>query len=42
MLSVSFPSQIPAELYDQAIKLLQATDPEAVDTLLKRMCMDQG
>jgi hypothetical protein len=33
---------IPAELYDQAIKLLQTTDPEAVDTLLKRMCMEQG
>lgn len=34
--------QIPAELYDLAIKQLQTMDPEAVDTLLKRKCMDQG
>jgi hypothetical protein len=33
---------IPAELYDQAIKALQPMDPEGVDTLLKRKCMDQG
>lgn len=34
--------QIPAALYDLAIKQLQTMDPEAVDTLLKRKCMDQG
>ncbi|CAI8057849.1 Rho GTPase-activating protein 6 [Geodia barretti] len=33
---------IPAGLYDQAIKALQPMDPEGVDTLLKRKCMDQG
>lgn len=39
---ISFTSQLPAALYDLAIKQLQTMDPEAVDTLLKRKCMDSG
>ena len=34
--------QIPAELYDAILKNLVQTDPDAVDQLLKRKCIEQG
>ena len=34
--------QIPAELYDAVLKNLVQTDPDAVDQLLKRKCIEQG
>ena len=43
---LSLPSflspQIPAELYDAVLKNLVQTDPDAVDQLLKRKCIEQG
>ena len=34
--------QIPAQLYDTALRQLSTSDPEALDQILKRRCYDQG
>lgn len=34
--------QIPAKLHNDALRLLLSTDPDAVDQLLKRKCIEQG
>ena len=34
--------QIPAQLYDAILRNLVQTDPDAVDQLLKRKCIEQG
>ena len=41
--SVPFsPIQIPAQLYDSTLKSVMVTDPDAIDQLLKRKCIEQG
>ena len=40
--SIFFYCQIPAKMYDECLRDIMTSDPEALDQLLNRKCYEQG